>query len=267
MLGVSSANLDESDMFAEWLISCFSREIAQDGSDRPEYSLALLEREYPDFAQLVTGKTVLDFGCGLGIQSSLLATQYRCNVTGFDTNQKTIESAREQHGKFARFVTILPDVDDDPRRFSIIISQNAMEHYGDPALALAQMAAHVAEDGRVLITFGPPWHSPYGSHMHFFCRIPWLNVLFPERAVMAVRSRYKHDGARHYEDVESGLNRMTLRKFETLIKASGLRIERKYYSGVKRCHFLTKLPYLREFCTVHVTVILKPTPGRPVETP
>jgi len=97
---------------------------------------------------------------------------------------------------------------------------------------------------------------PYGSHMHFFCKIPWLNLLFPEAAVMSVRSRYKHDGAHHYEEVESGLNKMSLAKFERLVRTSGLKIVRRHYTAAKRLNFLTRLPMVRELLTVHVTVIL-----------
>lgn len=39
----------------------------------------------------------------------------------------------------------------------------------------------------LLITFGCPWLSPYGSHMHFFTKMPWINVFFSETTVMRVR--------------------------------------------------------------------------------
>lgn len=44
---------------------------------------------------------------------------------------------------------------------------------------------------------------------------------------MAVWSRSRSDGAERYEDVESGLNRMSLRKFDRLLKSSGLSVVRR----------------------------------------
>jgi hypothetical protein len=111
--------------------------------------------------------------------------------------------------------------------------------------------------GLLLITFGPPWYAPYGSHMHFFCKLPWLNVIFPERAVMAVRNRFRSDGAQRYEDVESGLNKMSLRAFERLVKRSGLELVRNRYNSVKGLDVLTKIPVIRELCTSRVTVVLR----------
>ena len=36
-------------------------------------------------------------------------------------------------------------------------------------------------------------------------KLPWVNLLFPERVVLAVRSRYRTDGATRYEDCGGGL--------------------------------------------------------------
>ena len=54
-------------------------------------------------------------------------------------------------------------------------------------------------------------------------------------------ARYRKDGAKRYEKVESGLNRMSLRKFERLIGASGLKAARIDYVGVKKMHILTRI--------------------------
>ena len=80
--------------------------------------------------------------------------------------------------------------------FDIVLSHNSMEHFGDPARILDVMKSALKPDGRLYITFGPPWYAPYGSHMHFFTRVPWVNLLFSERTVMAVRARYRNDADR-----------------------------------------------------------------------
>jgi SAM-dependent methyltransferase len=239
--------------WAESILARFSREVDLPfGGASEGEPLKVLQREYPDLEALVRGKRVLDFGCGRGYQAAALATVYGCRVTGLDTNPNTLEYARSVNGKWSpRFIERLDDA-----QYDVVISLNAMEHFDDPATVLADMGRALLPAGKILITFGPPWFAPYGSHMHFFCKIPWLNLLFPEAAVMSVRSRYKHDGAHHYEEVESGLNKMSLAKFERLVRTSGLKIVRRHYTAAKRLNFLTRLPLIRELLTVHVTVIL-----------
>jgi hypothetical protein len=135
-----------------------------------------------------------------------------------------------------------------------------MEHFRHPGAALGAMVNALAPGGRILMTFGPAWYSPYGAHMHFFCRLPWLHLYFSERTVMRVRAKFRSDGAQRYEDVESGLNRMSLRKFETLVGAFPLRFERRQYHCVKGIDTLSRIPFLRELVTSQVTVILQAPP-------
>jgi SAM-dependent methyltransferase len=138
-----------------------------------------------------------------------------------------------------------------------VISLNSFEHFPDPGDALAEMTSLLRPGGLLLITFGPPWFAPYGSHMHFFTRVPWVNLLFSEAVVMQVRQRYRPDGALRYEDVESGLNKMTVRRFEELVERSGLTLEHRAYRGIRGLNLLTRIPVLRELCTTNVAVILR----------
>ena len=73
---------------------------------------------------------------------------------------------------------------------------------------------------------------------------------------MSVRGRFRSDGAKKYEDVESGLNRMTIAKFEHLLSSCNLEIKYKNYEGIMGVNSLTKLPQGREFFTSRVTAIL-----------
>lgn len=214
--------------------------------------LELLRVEYPDLGELVTGKSVLDFGCGMGDQVAAL-TAYGCQMTGLDTNPHAIAVARARHGDIAPFVDRLKD----GQTFDVVISQDAMEHYPEPKAVLDAMLEAVRPGGVILITFGPPWFSPRGSHMQHFCPLPWINILFPEPAVMTVRSCYCNDGATRYEEVESGLNKMTLRKFERLLDRPDIRIVSRRYTAVKGLNALTTIPVIRELLTNRVTVVIR----------
>lgn len=221
----------------------------ESGAD--ENPLALLEREYPDLRSLVAGKRVLDFGCGYGHQTAALASRYGCNVVGLDVDQHRLAIARARYQQ-TRFVSYL-----DNDRFDVILSQNSMEHFPNPSGVLSQMRSLLAPSGRILITFGPPWWAPYGSHMQYFCRLPWLQLWFSERTIMTVRKKYNADGATRFSECLGGLNQMSLRKFSLATKQASLQIERLELRGVRRQHWLTHVPLLRELFTTHATAILR----------
>ena len=225
-----------------------------------EDSLSLLEHEYLNFKNIINNNRILDFGCGSGFQSVALATKYDCSVVGLDSNKKTLQRAIElasQHNISEDKLIFTDNISNDMKgKFDIVISQNSFEHFDDPKMILGLMKELVSETGVILITFGPPWFAPYGSHMHFFCKIPWVNVFFPEKTVMAVRNRFRDDGATRYEQVESGLNKMTVKKFNQIINSSNLKIDYKKYRCIKGLDFLSHIPFLREFFINHVTVKL-----------
>ncbi|NUQ64591.1 MAG: class I SAM-dependent methyltransferase, partial [Pirellulales bacterium] len=102
-------------------------------------------------------------------------------------------------------------------------SIDSFEHYDRPDAILDQIKRLLAPHGRLLVSFGPPWKNPYGCHMWFFNRFPWIHLLFREQTILAVRRLYRNDGAQRYRDVDGGLNQMTLARFEKLVEQSGLR--------------------------------------------
>jgi SAM-dependent methyltransferase len=217
----------------------------------PAEPLANLEREFPDLERFVRGKDVLDFGCGFGDQSGELARKYAARVVGLDSHPGYLAAARARYPA----VTFTNQLHEET--FDVIVSQDAMEHFDDPQGALALMRNVLRPGAKVLMHFGPPWYAPYGAHANFFCPVPWLQLWFSEKTVLTVRRRYRQDGARRYEEVEGGLNQMSLAKFERIVKNSGLEVERLKYTGVKQLHFLTKIPGIREFMTNVVTVVLR----------
>ena len=60
--------------------------------------------------------------------------------------------------------------------------------------------------------------------MYAFTRVPWVQLFFDEQTVLRVRARYVDDGATRYEDVQGGLNRMTLARFDAFVAGAGLRV-------------------------------------------
>ena len=229
---------------------------ARNSSDpEPLNRLEQLAKAFPDFIESIYDKEILDFGCGSGYQSFAMAEAGARRVLGIDLDLTSIcwpeegfdrskvdfkhEAAREDRG-----------------RYDIVISQNSMEHFSDPEKILKIMLDALKPDGKLLITFGPPWYAPYGSHMKFFTGIPWVNLLFPEKTVMTVRKLFRQDGAMRYVDVESGLNKMTVGKFERLLRDSSLKVEYRSYECVKGLDFLGAVPYVRELFVNQISVIV-----------
>ncbi|HET9986316.1 MAG TPA: class I SAM-dependent methyltransferase [Longimicrobiales bacterium] len=232
-----------------------------------ENALDGLRRYFPDLAGLVRGRRVLDFGCGAGWQAVALAREGAASVVGLDTNEAALAGARELAAGLGlgedrvRFVARLPA--EWLGGFDVVVSQNAMEHFAEPEAVLRAMCGALRPGGRIVMTFGPPWYAPTGSHMHFFTRVPWVNLVFSERTVLAVRSRYRSDGATRYEEVESGLNRMSVGRFERITRGLGLGVERRYYRCVRGLDFLGRIPLARELFINNVSCVLVPMGGGP----
>lgn len=222
--------------------------------------LATFIREFPNFKSLVLKKSIIDFGSGNGLQSIALTKDYQSNVIGIEPNDvarnKAISHAAEQRVDENR-IKFIPEVIDDLDLVDLVISKDSMEHYSKPEEVLSIMTSLLKPDGVLLITFGPPWYAPYGSHMHFFCKLPWLNLIFSEKTIMKVRSKYRDDGAMQYEDVSSGLNKMSVKKFELILDKQGLIPFYKKYTAIKGMNFLTRIPVLRELFTNHISVLIK----------
>jgi SAM-dependent methyltransferase len=188
-------------------------------------------------------QTVMDFGCGYGRTVVEIAKLGPSKAIGLDIRDSVLHEARQlaENEKLSnvRFVNALTnDVKELYGKVDIIVSIDAFEHYGDPAKILGEMDKYLTGDGQVYISFGPPWWHPYGPHLQFMTRLPWPHIMFTERALMAARSLYKTDGAVKFEQVEGGLNRMSLKKFEQLIHKSVFRIRTLQLIPIRRTEFL-----------------------------
>jgi SAM-dependent methyltransferase len=196
----------------------------------------------------IINKTVLDFGCGYGKEAVLMAQGGARHVIGLDMRENVLESARkaaETAGvsevcSFCQTTTALVDT---------ITSFDAFEHFEDPLKILTMMSSLLKPQGVVWITFGPPWYHPNGGHL--FSIFPWAHFVFTESALIRWRSEFKNDGATRFEEVEGGLNRMTIARFRKIISNSPFRIEWFRAMPIHRLRYLTN-PITREFVTSSV---------------
>jgi SAM-dependent methyltransferase len=201
------------------------------------------------------GKDVFDFGCGSGAEAVELAEVAR-SIYGLDIIPRLLEEARKHAarrgvGRSCTFSTELP-----VEKFDLIVSLDSFEHFGDPAAVLQAMFDLLRPSGKVITSFGPTWYHPYGGHL--FSVFPWAHLLFSEPALIRWRSDIRSDGASHFHEVEGGLNKMTIGRFERLVRASPLTLESIETVPIRRLERLN-VRVTREFTTAIVRAVLSRT--------
>jgi 2-polyprenyl-3-methyl-5-hydroxy-6-metoxy-1,4-benzoquinol methylase len=200
-----------------------------------------------------TGKRVLDFGCGLGHDAVEIARHGAKFVVGVDIQESYLASARrlaEASGVSDRCCFSISTTE----KFDVVMSINAFEHIGDPAAAFRSIRESLVPGGVALIAFGPLWYHPYGGH--FFTLFPWAHLVFTEKSLLRWRADYIHDGATRYEDITGGLNRMTVRRFEKLVRSSGLTSQSFECVPIKAARLMHNR-FTREFLTFIVRCELR----------
>ena len=206
----------------------------------------------PDVWDAVRGKVVLDFGCGEGNEAVDVALHDAQQVIGLDLYDKWIHaSARLAESRGVSSRCVFGREWHEP--VDVILSVDSFEHFSDPADILQKMRGLLKPDGCVLASFGPTWYHPLGGH--FFSVFPYAHVLCSESALVKWRSLYKKDGARNF--TESGLNRMTIRKFEELVARSPFRFARFEAVPIRRLRPVANR-FTREFTTAIVRCTLVP---------
>ncbi|MCK7589894.1 class I SAM-dependent methyltransferase [Subsaxibacter sp. CAU 1640] len=177
-----------------------------------------------DFSSL-NNKRILDFGCGEGGFSVALAINLaNSEVVGIDLleGQMAASKFKKENGiKNLHFIVSRSEQLED-QSFDCVFSHDSFEHFEDPEYILSEIIRLTKKDGMVMIKFGPTWCSPYGRHMGGTFRKdrPWIHLLIPEKHMMRVHSVYhnRHKLFEHYKDLEGGLNKMTVKRANAIIK-------------------------------------------------
>jgi SAM-dependent methyltransferase len=208
-------------------------------------TLYTLEKKLnPKIRSLIKDKIVIDFGCGFGEAAVCLAKSGAKKVYGIDIRDYPLacasELAREEKAD-AEFTMQAPEAAD------LVVSIDAFEHFSEPEEMLKLMKKLLVPDGVICMSFGPTWFHPMGGHL--FSVFPWAHLLFSEESLIKWRSDFKRDGAKKFYEVEGGLNQMTIKRFESLVKKSGLKIKSMECVPIKALKWLAKWPMTREFTT------------------
>jgi SAM-dependent methyltransferase len=207
----------------------------------------------PGLWEQLRDRDVIDFGCGAGDDALEIARRGARLVTGLDIQEDLLAIARVRAAE-AGLVDRAHFGTDAELTADFIVSLDAFEHFADPPSILRQWYDLLRPGGRVLLAFGPVWYHPRGGHL--FSVFPWAHLVFSEQALLRWRADFKHDGARHFHEVKGGLNRMTIRRFERLVRHSPLHLEMFEAVPIRKLRFLASR-LTREFTTSQVRAVLR----------
>jgi 2-polyprenyl-3-methyl-5-hydroxy-6-metoxy-1,4-benzoquinol methylase len=225
-----------------------------------------LERYFgQDIWTRLTGKVVLDFGCGQGKEAIIAALHGAQRVYGIDIRDASLEIAKQssmEHGVqeqcvFLNGMSQNSQVREISEQIEVAYSLDSFEHFSEPQQILDQIYSLLTPGGELYVSFGPPWKHPFGCHMFFLNSLPWMHFIFREETIMAVRARYRHDGAMRFGEVEGGLNQMTVERFIRLAEDSKFQIEKLRLIPIKGLTWLVRNHSIREYFTSVVQCVLK----------
>jgi SAM-dependent methyltransferase len=206
--------------------------------------------------QDLTDKVVLDFGCGSGQDAIEIAKRGARKVIGVDIRDSVLDLARQKAAQ-ARVADRTVFVREPSEQVDVVVSVDAFEHFADPAGVLESIKRLLKPNGRVLISFGPPWYHPLGGHL--FSVFPWAHLIFTEEALIRWRADFKTDGARRFHEVAGGLNQMTIARFERIARSAGLRVVWRRLIPIRAARWL-HCRLTREFLTTVAQYELSPPP-------
>jgi ubiquinone/menaquinone biosynthesis C-methylase UbiE len=152
-------------------------------------SLSTSWRAFSD--SYITGKDVLDFGCGDGQLSLFLSKEKnpKCMI-GVDMVEASIARARQSLSKAGvpqqvnvEFrVGSAESIPLEDRSIDTLLAFDCLEHVMRPAEILRECHRVLRPGGRCLIEWFP-YKGPWGPHMEALIPVPWAHVIFGEQAV------------------------------------------------------------------------------------
>lgn len=227
------------------------------------------------------GKTVLDLGCYDGAISGGYLKAGAKHVIGVDIDAPAVKVAQEKYSGpniefHASNTTELPLPDSC---VDTIFCYDVFEHVSCPSPILEQCFRVLKPGGKMLIgTWG--WYHPFAPHLWSTMPVPWAHVVFSEKTMLRVCRRiynsdfyvpnmhdFDKNGARitdkfNYETIPTDyLNKYLVKDFEKVFQNSPLdfkinqqRFSSKWAAWTKP---LLKVPFLKEFFTAYIWVVLQ----------
>lgn len=127
---------------------------------------------YPEFFPINKEDTVLNAGCGDGVQAVIYKNNFK-RMVGVDINQDRLAAAKQltEYYGIKNFETICASIEKTPlnEKFDKIIAIDVIEHVINPEIATIEFYRLLKDDGKLLITF-PAMHDKWENFFRFVGR-------------------------------------------------------------------------------------------------
>lgn len=145
----------------------------------------------------ITDRDLLDFGCGTGELSLLLADHHPRTITGLDLSataihqaQAACESSTTENKPVPRFLhaTSVEQIPLPDHSIDLLCCFDVLEHIPDLTATLREWRRILRPTGRIWIWWSP-WRNPWGHHLRALIPLPWFHLLFSESAIFDACAR------------------------------------------------------------------------------
>jgi SAM-dependent methyltransferase len=228
----------------------------------------------------LSGRSILDVGCGVGGKSVYLALQGAREVVAIDIDDDRITEARSfaksKSAQNIRFETgDSCSLDHPDNYFDLILFNDAFEHISDPSKTLEECYRILRPGGRIGLLF-PPYNSPWGAHLFTHIRIPWAHLFFQDDVLVRFWQEQDSKKRLHSKDMPftarrtnminsatsvpdmMSLNQMTISRFESIVSSVPLTVvSYSLHVPGKLLNFLGRIPFIREYVVTRIVAILE----------
>lgn len=209
------------------------------------------------------GKTVMDFGSGVGGKAAAMAENGATEVWGIDRSQRNIDQASNllRPGLPLHFECTSLESFGRDGEFDTVVSYTVFEHIADCVSTLTHLHRKLKPGGHCLIVFNH-FYDKYGSHLKEYIYHPWPTLVFPEAVCFSYWNdrlredhrrgemgyfapQYEHGLGEGNKDCFMNLNALSIAEFEAIVEHSPFsQVARHDYS---RTALLKLLPFLGRF--------------------
>ncbi len=164
----------------------------------------------------------------------------------------------------------------EPRGFDLIVLKDVIEHIPHQERIMPRLVEFLAPGGRIFFGF-PPWMMPFGGHQQIarakrVSKMPWVHLLPPAMYRDYVRRSGERDAVRtELENIRR--TGISIQRFERIVRASGLRIDRRVIwltnpiynlkfgiEAREQFSFLARIPYLRDLVSTAAYYVVSRSP-------
>lgn len=224
-------------------------------------------RVYPEFFPIFKEETVLNIGCGDGVQAVIYGGNFK-KMVGVDINQGRLEVARQlaaAHG-FDNFTAVYANVEEIPldEKYDKIIAIDIIEHVIGPEKVIREALRLLRDEGSLLITF-PVLHDKWENFFRFVGR-----KILRRKGKTVRRAGWDPDAHQHNHKLKDWFRMIEEAGFSIINYRATTMFPPLHYLGIPRFwfsndfihaidSFFCRLPVFRDFGQSAVCIFRKKT--------